>query len=319
MHADLILGSKNRGESLTLLLNSNVMKIQSLLLLLGFISIPVMVTGQNFDDVKIEATQLSENIYMLTGAGGNIGVSVGEDGVFVIDDQFAPLSDKIFAAIKGISDQPLRFLANTHWHGDHPGGNVNMAKAGATIMAHDNVRKRLEETPNRDGSYRPKAALPIITFNDRLNLHLNGEHMALFHVDKAHTDGDVMIYFTESNVLHTGDNYFNGRFPYIDLNSGGSVDGYIRAVERALMVIDDDTKIIPGHGSVSSKAEYKSFLDMLKTVRDRVSAQIEAGKSEDEVASDPEITSPYDDQGFGSGFINSERIKRIIYQSLKKG
>ncbi|MBT8270235.1 MAG: MBL fold metallo-hydrolase [Flavobacteriaceae bacterium] len=293
------------------------MKIRYSLLLLGFILVPAIVSGQNFDDVKIEATQLSENVYMLTGRGGNIGVSVGEDGVFVIDDQFAPLSEKILAAIKTVSDEPLRFLANTHWHGDHTGGNVNMAKAGATIMAHDNVRKRLVETPSRDGSTRAKEAFPVITFNDQLNLHLNGEHVAIFHVDKAHTDGDVMIFFTESNVLHTGDNYFNGRFPYIDLKSGGSVDGYIRAVERALMVIDDETKIIPGHGTVSNKAEYKTFLDMLRTVRDRVAAEIQAGKTEDEVVSNPEITKPYDEQGFGSGFINTERIKRIIFQSLK--
>ncbi|MBT8254662.1 MAG: MBL fold metallo-hydrolase [Bacteroidia bacterium] len=272
--------------------------------------------GQNMDDVKIEVEQLADNIYMLTGRGGNIGVSAGEDGVFVIDDQFAQLSAKIIVAIKGISDKPIQFLANTHWHGDHTGGNMNMTKAGATIMAHDNVRKRLEETPLRDNSMRPKEALPVITFNDKMNLYMNGEQVALFHVDNAHTDGDVLIYFTNSNVLHTGDTYFKERYPYIDLNSGGSVDGYIAAVERTLMVIDDETKIIPGHGSVSNKSEYKSFLSMLKDIRSLIKAEINAGRTEDEIASNGDLLKKYDDKGFGSGFINSERIKRILYRSL---
>ena len=318
MVADIIFPSESRRELVPLLHNLINMKTKFLIPLQLILIVPVLCLGQNFDDVKIESQKLSENVYMLTGAGGNIGVSVGEDGVFVIDDQFAPLSDKILDAIKAISDEPLRFLANTHWHGDHTGGNANMTKAGATIMAHDNVRKRLVETPPRDNSERPKEALPVITFNNKLNLHLNGEHIALFHVDQAHTDGDVMVYFTQSNVLHTGDTYFKGRFPYIDLNSGGSIDGYIKAVERALLVIDDDTKIIPGHGTVSNISEYKTFLDMLRDLRERVMTEIKAGKTEEEVVSNEAITKPYDDKGFGSGFINSERIRSIIYKSLKE-
>ncbi|NNK88923.1 MAG: MBL fold metallo-hydrolase, partial [Flavobacteriaceae bacterium] len=271
---------------------------------------PLWTSSQNMDDVKIETVQLSDQVFMLLGRGGNIGVSVGEDGVFVVDDQFAPLSDKILTAIRTLSDQPLRFLANTHWHGDHTGGNANMAKAGATIMAHTNVRKRLVETPLRDNSQRPKEALPVITFNDMANLYLNGEHIAFFHVDNAHTDGDIMVYFSSSNVLHTGDNYFRERFPYIDLNSGGSIEGYIAAVERALMVIDEETKIIPGHGTVSNKAEYKSFLDMLKSMRDAVKKHMKAGKTEEEIVSDRSITQFYEDKGYGSGFINGERFRR---------
>ena len=275
------------------------------------------VSGQNLDDVNIETVQLSDQVYMLLGRGGNIGVSVGGDGIFVIDDQFAPLSSKIIAAIKAISDKPIQYLVNTHWHGDHTGGNVNMAKAGATIMAHDNVRKRLAETPLRDESMRPAEALPVITFNDKMNMYLNGEHVALFHVDKAHTDGDVLIYFTESNILHTGDTYFKERYPYIDLNSGGSLNGYIAAVERSLMLIDDDTKIIPGHGTVSNKAEYGKFLKMMKTIKGNIQAEIDKGKSEDDVAANGALTKQYDDLGYGSGFINSERARRIFYQSLK--
>ncbi len=276
------------------------------------------VRGQNMDDITIETIKLSDNVYMLVGRGGNIGISAGEDGVFIIDDQFAPLTEKIISAIREISDEPIRFLANTHWHGDHTGGNENMTKAGATIMAHDNVRKRLEETPTRQNTKRPKEALPVITFNDKINLHLNGEHVAIFHVENAHTDGDAMIYFTESNVLHTGDNFFKGRYPYIDINSGGSVNGYISAVERALMVIDDSTKIIPGHGTVSSKADYQQFLKMMHYLRDVVSKEIQKGKTEEEVAANTALTKMFDDQGYGTGFINSERARRIFYQSLKK-
>lgn len=252
---------------------------------------------------------------MLEGAGGNIGISIGEDGVFIIDDQFAPLSDKIKSAIIALSDQPLKFLVNTHHHGDHSGGNENMAKAGATIISHNNVRQRLE-SKLRDGTYRPKEALPVITYRDSLNININNEAIAVFHVANAHTDGDSILYFTESNVLHTGDTYFNGRYPYIDLNSGGSVNGYIEAVKRGLMVINGDTKIIPGHGKVSNESEYKDFLTMLTTIRDNVQKAIDDGKTEDEVKTDTSLTQIYDDLGYGTGFINSERIRLTFYKSL---
>lgn len=272
--------------------------------------------SQRFDDVEIETIQLSEHVYMLVGSGGNIGVSVGDDGVFVIDDQFAPLSEKILAAIKKLSDKPLKFLVNTHWHGDHTGGNENMANAGATIIAHDNVKVRLQQ-PKRDGTNNPKEALPVITFNDKLNITINDEPIAVFHVANAHTDGDALLYFTESNVLHTGDTYFKGRYPYIDLNSGGSVNGYIEAARRGLMVIDDDTKIIPGHGSQSNKAEYLLFLEMLETLKVNITKAIAEGKTEDAIKNDSSLTKIYDDLGYGSGFINSERIRLTYYQSLK--
>jgi len=273
--------------------------------------------AQRFDNVKIETIKLTDHVYMLTGAGGNIGVSVGEDGVFVIDDQFAPLTSKIEAAIKKISDKPIKFLLNTHFHGDHTGGNANMTKLGATIIAHDNVRKRLA-APKREAAATAKEALPIITFNDKLNLYMNGEQIAVFHADNAHTDGDALLYFTESNVLHTGDTYFNGRYPYIDLNSGGSVNGYIKAVKGGLMVINEDTKIIPGHGKQSNKKEYQTFLKMLETLKTNVLNAIKNGKTEDEVANDESITKAYDGLGYGSGFINSEKIRRTYYKSLKE-
>jgi len=279
-------------------------------------SIPLILMSQGrFDKVEITITQLSDQTYMLEGAGGNIGVSVGENGIFVIDDQFAPLSDKILNAIKTLSDKPLKFLVNTHFHGDHSGGNENMTKAGATIIAHDNVKKRLE-VQQRDGSYKPKEALPVITFNDQLNISINNESVAVFHVANAHTDGDSILYFTNSNVLHTGDTYFNGRYPYIDLNSGGSVNGYIEAVRRGLMVIDENTRIIPGHGKVSNQAEYKGFLSMLEQIRDNVQMAIDQGKTEQDVKTDDNITKIYDELGYGDGFINSERMRTTFYKSL---
>ena len=264
------------------------------------------------NEVTIETTKLSDNVYMLVGSGGNIGVSAGEDGVFIIDDQFAQLTPKIITAIKAISDKPFQFLVNTHYHGDHTGGNENMAKQGVKIIAHENVRKRL-----MDGE-SSKDALPIITFNDRVNVHMNGEDVNVHHVEHAHTDGDAILYFTQSNVLHTGDTYFRNRYPYIDLKSGGSIDGYIKAVKKGLTLINDDTKIIPGHGEISNKKEYQSFLTMLETLRANVHAEIEKGKTEDEVATNNSITKQYDDLGYGDFFINSERIKRAIYQSMKK-
>ena len=272
--------------------------------------------AQGFDKVEIKTIKLTDQTYMLQGAGGNIGVSVGEDGVFVIDDQFAPLSEKILTAIKALSNKPLKFLVNTHFHGDHTGGNVNMTKAGATIIAHDNVRKRLE-MPQRDGSLKPKEALPVITFNDKMKIHVNGESIAVFHIDNAHTDGDAILYFTESNVLHTGDTFFNGRYPYIDLKSGGSVNGYIEAVKRSLMLVNDDTKIIPGHGAIANKEDYKTFLSMLETLKTNIQAEIDNGKTEDQVVDNSNLTKTYDDLGYGTGYINSERIRATFYKSLK--
>jgi len=292
------------------------MRIVNLTLLFLTSSILFSVYAQRFDKVEIKTTQLTDKVYMLQGAGGNIGLSVGGQDVFIIDDQFAPLSNKILNAVKNISDKPLTFLVNTHFHGDHTGGNENMANAGATIIAHVNVKKPLEGE-QRDGRYKPKQALPVITFNDKLNITINDEKIVVFHVSNAHTDGDVILYFTESNVLHTGDTYFNGRYPYIDLNSGGSINGYIEAVKRAMILINKDTKIIPGHGKLSYIKEYTSFLKMLETLRNNIQNAIDSGKSEEEIKTDSSLTKVYDDLGYGTGFISSERIRLTIYRSLK--
>lgn len=277
---------------------------------------PFISWAQDMSEVQIKTHPVSGNVYMLEGRGGNIGVSVGDDGIFIIDDQFAPLSDKIIAAVKALNNGPLKYVVNTHYHGDHSGGNVNMTAAGATIIAHQNVRLRLETTKTRQNTDRPKEALPIITFNDQLNIYINGEQVAVFHVDNAHTDGDALLYFTQSNVLHTGDTFFNGRYPYIDLNSGGSVDGYITAVTKGMMLLDNDSKIIPGHGPIANKAAYTDFLNMLTELRDNMQAAIDAGLTLEEAVKDQTITKKYDDLDYGSGYINSQRMRETLYKSL---
>lgn len=225
---------------------------------------------------------------MLFGAGGNIGVSVGEDGVFIVDDQFAPLTEKIKAAIAELSDKPIRFAINTHFHGDHTGGNENLGREGTVIVAHDNVRIRMaagsfikafnNRTEPQDGF-----ALPTVTFNDQASLHLNGEQTRMHHVSNAHTDGDSIVHFEGSNVVHMGDTFFNGRFPFIDVDSGGSIDGVIAAANKVLGIVDEGTRIIPGHGPVSDKAGLMMYRDMLVTVRDRVAEMKSAGNSLEEV------------------------------------
>ena len=261
-------------------------------------------------EISIVTTKLSDQVYMLVGQGGNIGISIGDDGVFIIDDQFAKITPKITKAIRALSDKPFMFLVNTHYHGDHTGGNENFVKQGVKIIAHENVRKRLIDGEASEN------ALPIITFNDRVNVHMNGETVNVYHVEHAHTDGDALIYFSKSNVLHTGDTYFNGRYPYIDLNSGGSVNGYIKAVKMGLSLINENTKIIPGHGKASTKAEYQSFLSMLESLRIAILAEINSGKTEDEVVANSNLTKTYDDLGFGWNFITSKKIRRTFYKSL---
>ena len=275
--------------------------------------------AQDMEDVEFTVYPANGNVAMLEGRGGNIGVSYGEDGIIIIDDQFAPLSEKILTALRGfgLGDIPLKYVANTHYHGDHTGGNENMQKAGATFIAHKNVRQRLQQ-PDRRGNIRPEEAWPVITYKTQMSVFLNGEEVVMVHVDNAHTDGDSLIYFTNNNVLHTGDTFFNGRYPYIDLNSGGSVDGYIAAVKRGMMLVDDETKIIPGHGPMAVKADYAAFLEMLEAIRANAMKAIEAGMSEADFIADESITAVYDEKGFGSGFINPQRMRETLYKSLKE-
>ncbi len=276
---------------------------------------------QDFSGVQIKTTKLTDSTYMLVGAGGNIGLSVGEDAVFVIDDQFAPLTPKITAAIAQITPKPVRFVLNTHWHFDHTGGNENFAKAGAIIVAHENVRKRMNaegfiEFLNMKTKPDPKAALPVVTFAGALSFHINGEEIRAIHMPAAHTDGDSVVHFLGSDVMHMGDIYFNGMYPFIDSDSGGSVDGVIAACDQVLKIVSDKTRIIPGHGPLSNAAERKAYRDMLATVSSRVKALVAQGKKlEDIIAAKP---SAEWDEKWGKGFIKTPKFAEMLARPLLK-
>ena len=289
------------------------MKNLKLSLLILFITIS-SYAQQN--EVKIIPIKITENIYMLKGQGGNIGLFIGEDGVFMIDDQFAPLSSKILAAIKDITNKPIKYLVNSHWHGDHTGGNENFQKEGALILAHENVRKRMSLPKIVRGKTKkalPKEALPVISFSDNIMLHINNEDVLVSHVHNAHTDGDAIIYFTSSNVIHMGDTYFQGKFPYIDLSSGGNVNGVISAAEKVILLSDNETKIIPGHGNISNKKELIAFKNMLVELRTNIQSEIDNKKPLEEVVLNEALTSKYSSY---SGWINEEKIITAIYKSL---
>jgi len=279
----------------------------------------VVVAQQDFSKVEIKTDKLADDVWVLYGSGGNIGLCSGPDGTLLIDDEFAPLSEKILAAAKAANDAPLRWVVNTHWHGDHTGGNVPMAEAGATLISHDRVRQRLIEGQDnklfgRKVDPAPAKALPLITFNDSTTLHVNGEDAVAFHVAPAHTDGDVVVWFPRANVVHMGDTYFSATYPIIDLDSGGSIDGLISTSERVLAKIDGSTKVIPGHGQVSDKAGLQKYHDMLVGVRAAVTKLVKQKKSlDDVVAAKP--TAPWDDV-WGKGYMKPDFFTKIVYTEL---
>ncbi|MCH7928250.1 MAG: MBL fold metallo-hydrolase [Candidatus Dadabacteria bacterium] len=279
----------------------------------------IILSAQDFDSVEIKTIKITENIYMLQGRGGNIGVIVGKDGVLMIDDEFAPLGDKIRAAISKISDKQIKFLINTHWHRDHTGGNEIFANSGAIIVAHENVRKTMSTQQfikmfKRTVPPSPKAALPIVTFSKDINFYINEEEIKVLHIQNAHTDGDGVIYFKNSNVLHMGDIYFAERYPFIDLSSGGSITGVIRGVEFVLSFIDENTKIIPGHGNLSNKEELSEYLDMLKSAKLETEDLIKKGKSFQEIV-DSDVLKEFDPR-YGQGFLKRDKFLSIVYDSL---
>lgn len=277
--------------------------------------------AQDWEAVEIETIDVASGVHMLVGRGGNIGVSAADDGIFLVDDQYAPLTDKIVAALRTISDAPIRFVINTHWHGDHTGGNENLGKAGALVVAHENVRERMSveqfiEAMGNRVPPAPEGALPVVTFTEAVTFHLNEDDIHVFHVEHAHTDGDAVIHFRGSDVIHAGDVYFNGTYPFIDVASGGSIDGTIAAADTILALAGEDTRIIPGHGPLSNRTELEAYRDMLRGARDAIAAEIRQGKSIDEVVA-AKPTAKYDEK-WGGGFIDPERFVRIVFGDLSR-
>ena len=276
---------------------------------------------QDFSKVEIKATKLSGSTYMLTGAGGNLALSVGEDAVFLVDDQYAPLTDKIRAAIAAITPKPVRFVLNTHWHGDHVGGNENFGKAGAVVVAHENVRKRMgtkqfndffkNETPPS-----AKGALPIVTFAGPLSFHINGEEIRVIHMPHAHTDGDAVVHFLGSDVVHMGDIFWYGIYPFIDTDSGGSVAGTIAACDQVLALVNPKTRIIPGHGPLSDAAGLKEYRDMLATIAGRIRGLLAEGRTVEQVAA-AGVSAEWDEK-WGKRFLKPDKFAEMIARDLAR-
>lgn len=286
---------------------------------IAFVLAGPAVAQQDFSDVEIRTQEIAEGLHMLTGQGGNIAVSIGDDGIFIVDTQFAGLTDRIQAAIDELGGDSVDFVVNTHFHGDHTGGNENFGEAGATIIAHNNVQQRLstEQVSTLDGSTTPPApaaAIPVLTFPERMTFHYNGDTVNIMHTPAAHTDGDSVLHFTDANAFHMGDTFFNGTYPFIDVGAGGSIDGIIGAAESVLARANAGTRIIPGHGPLATRDDLSEYAAVLTQVRDRIQSMIDAGRSEDEVVmANP--TSEWDD-AWGQGFMSPEQFTRFAYQSL---
>ena len=281
---------------------------------------PAVASAQgDLSKVEIETFELGDGLAMLQGAGGNIGVSAGADGVLLIDDQFAPLTEKIRAAVRELSPNPIRFVLNTHWHFDHTGGNENLGRAGALIVAHANVRRRMGTEQfmaamNRRIPPSPREALPVVTFEDGMVFHLNGHTIRALSVGPAHTDGDAIVRFEEADLIHAGDVYFAGSYPFFDTSSGGSIDGMIAAAGAVLELAGPATRIIPGHGPLSDRAELAAYREMLAAVRERVRAAIDAGRDRDAVVA-AGLTADFDARY--AGFQPAENFVGWVYDSLK--
>jgi len=273
--------------------------------------------AQSMDEVEIGVESINDGVHMLAGRGGNIGLVVTDDGAFLIDDQYAPLTDRILAAVGSVTDQPVKFVFNTHWHGDHTGGNENLAEKGSLVVAHDNVRERMSteqvmEFFGRTTPASPDAALPVVTFNDEVTFHLGGHTINAFHVPHAHTDGDSVVHLPEANVIHAGDTVFYGLYPFVDVDSGGSLAGMISAVERIAEMADENTTIIPGHGPIIDREQLLGYHQMLVTVRRRLDAAIDAGRSLEDIQA-AGITAEFDEQ-WGGGFIPPDRWVELLYR-----
>jgi cyclase len=290
--------------------------MRNLIIVIILLASSLVVNAQNFDSVTIKTTKVAGSVYMLEGSGGNIGVLIGNDGIILVDDQFAPLAEKIKKAIAAISDKPIKFIVNTHFHGDHSEGNKVFGSEGSIIVAHENARKRMStdyfyKTFKQEQKAMSYEGLPKITFAESVNFNMNGETVQVIHIKNAHTDGDAAIFFKGSNVLHTGDAFVRYGLPFIDDDGGGSIDGMITGAEQMLKMINDETKIIPGHGQISSKKDLLDYKNILQTIRSRIADGIKAGKTVDQIISaDPtrEFNTGYDKVFF----------VQAVYNALKK-
>jgi glyoxylase-like metal-dependent hydrolase (beta-lactamase superfamily II) len=271
---------------------------------------------------EIRTQQLRSGLYVLSGAGGNVALWTGPDGIVLVDDSLAPLTPQLLEAIAKVAPGPVRFVVNTHWHPDHTGGNEQVGRAGGVVLAQENVRARMKEAQfvaayDLKVPAAPKGALPIVTFADSVSLHLNDDQLVVNHVVAAHTDGDVLVWWENANVVHVGDVFYNGMYPFVDLGSGGSLAGMVAAIEVVLARADAKTVIIPGHGPVANRAELAAYRDMLVAVGRRVRELVEQGRSEDEVlATHP--TADFDER-YGKGSMTPDRFVRILYADLAGG
>jgi cyclase len=287
-----------------------------LILAAGFISLTTTVQA---DEVTITATPITDQIYMITGKGGNIGLFIGKDGTFLIDDQFAPLTEKIVKTIKSVGGDTPKFLINTHYHGDHTGGNENLGESGTLIFSHDNVRESLsvgsfiEAFKMKNAALSP-AGLPVVTFSEDISFHLNGDSVHAVHVPHAHTDGDSFIHFKAANVIHAGDIFFNGFYPFIDVPHGGSLKGTIKAADKLLALADEKTKIIAGHGPLGDKAQLKSYRQMLETAYARLSKLKNEGKSVEEAIAAAPLADL--EETWGDGLFKGERWIELVYAGV---
>lgn len=289
-------------------------------IILNFVFLFSVLTGFAQTDtgkkVHTKLIKVNNNIYMLQGNGGNIGLSFGKDGIFMVDSQYAEGFEQIREDIKKVSDAPIRFLVNTHFHNDHIGGNDSLANTGTVIISHENTRSRIHDVIKSEKKKMSEDGLPMITFSEDLTLFFNGEKIYTFHLPNAHTDGDAMIYFSKSNILHTGDILFNGKYPFIDLENGGSLKGTIDGIQRALSRINTETKIIPGHGDLASYKDLENTAGMLSTIYKQVAQAYINNKTEADIVKMTDLTKEFDAQGYGSGFINREAFLKMVYKSV---
>lgn len=297
----------------------HVLKLSLALVL--FTALTAFAQQDNFSKVQIKVTHVAGTVYMLEGAGGNIGASIGDDGIVVVDDEFAPLAEKIKAALKGVSDKPIRFVINTHYHGDHTGGNTQFQSNATPIIAQDNVRKRLANggkagnggSMTLDQKAQPAAALPVVTFAHDATVHLNGEDIHAMYFPSGHTDGDSIVFFPQSNVVHMGDDFVTYGFPFVDISAGGSVEGIVKACEEVLAKVPADVKIIPGHGPLSKPDDVRSFVKMIRETRAVVEKNLKAGKTLEQMKKD-KVLEPW--KKYSGDFISSDAWIETLYNEL---